>query len=167
MMKTRLLIIGAAVAAIALMQPLGAASTSNNVTVSATVAATAKLTLGATTVSFDDKDPDTVSSIAANEGAISIVAKGKTSAGSDITLTLQAADDLKSGSDIIGIGNVTWTASGTGFAAGTMSKSSAITVGSWANSGNRTGSVSFALANSWAYATGNYSVTATYTLTAP
>jgi len=167
-MKTRLLFIGTAIAAIALMQPLGAASTTGNVTVSATVAATAKLTLGTTTVTFDDKDPDTFGSIAANEGAVSIVAKGKTTTGSSITLTLQAADDLKSGpSDTIGIGNVTWTASGTGFAAGTMSKSSAVSVGSWANSGNRTGSVTFALANSWSYATGNYSVSATYTLTAP
>lgn len=166
-MKTRLLLVGAAVAAIALMQPLGAASTSSNVTVSATVAATAKLTLGATTVTFDDKDPDSFASIAANEGAVSIVAKGKTSTGSSITLTLQAANDLTSGSDIIGIGNVTWTASGGGFAAGTMSKSSAVTVGSWANSGERSGSVNFALANSWSYATGSYSVSATYTLTAP
>jgi hypothetical protein len=165
-MKTRFLLIGAAIAAIALMQPLGAADTTTNVTVSATVAATAKLTLGGTTVTFDDKDPDTFPSIAANEGAITIVAKGKTTTGSNITLTLQAAGDLISGSDAIPITNVTWTATGGGYAAGTMSNS-AVTVGSWANSGNRSGSVSFALANSWAYATGNYSVSATYTLTAP
>jgi hypothetical protein len=166
-MKTRPLLIAVAVAAIALMQPLAAANVTSNVTVSATVSATAKLSLGATTVTFDDKDPDTVSSIAANEGAISITAKGKTSTGSNITLTLQAADDLKSGSDVIGIGNVTWAASGEGFVAGTVSKSSAVSVASWLNSGSRTGSVSFVMANSWSYATGNYSVTATYTLTAP
>jgi len=166
-MKTRILLVGAAIAALALMQPLGAATATSNVTVSATVSATAKLALSATTVTFADKDPDDFPSIAATEGAINITAKGKTSAGSNITLTLHAADDLKSGANTIDISNVTWTASGSGFAAGTMSKAAAVSVGSWANSGNRAGSVTFALANSWSYATGSYSVAATYTLTAP
>jgi len=166
-MKTRILLIGAAIAGIALMQPLGAATDTANVTVSATVAASAKLTIGATTVTFPDADPETVATINATEGAIAITAKGRTSAAGNVTLTLLAADDLKSGTDVIGISNVTWTASGTGFAAGTMNKTLAQTVGSWTGSGTRTGSASFKLANSWDYATGSYSVTATYTLTAP
>ena len=37
-MKTRILLVGAAIAALALMQPLGAATATSNVTVSATVA---------------------------------------------------------------------------------------------------------------------------------
>jgi hypothetical protein len=40
-------------------------------------------------------------------------------------------------------------------------------VGSWLNSGNRTGQLSFFLLNSWDYEVGTYSVGATYTLTAP
>jgi hypothetical protein len=166
-MKTRFLLIGAAMAALALMQPLAAATATSNVTVSATVAASAKLTLGSATVTFPDADPETVPSINASEGAVSITAKARTSAAGSVTLTLLAANDLKSGSDTIGISNVTWTATGTGFAGGTMNKTTAQSVGTWTGSGTQTGTVSFKLANSWNYATGAYSVSATYTLTAP
>jgi hypothetical protein len=144
-----------------------AANDTKNVTVSATVSATAKLSLGSTTVSFPNADPDTTSSITASEGAISVTAKSKTGAASSTTLTLLASADLTSGSDTIAVSNVTWTVSGSGFAAGTMNKTTAQSVGSWTGSGNRSGTQTFALANSWNYATGNYSATGTYTLTAP
>ena len=88
-------------------------------------------------------------SIPNSEGAITVIAKAKTTAGSTVTLTLQAAGDLASGGDTIAISYVTWTASGAGFVAGTMSSVSAVTVGSWPNSGSRTGQLSFFLANSW------------------
>lgn len=166
-MRFRLLILGVAVAAIALAQPLSAASDTKAVTVSASVAATAKLTLSVATVSFPDADPDLVPSIGNSEGAVTITAKGKTTTGSNVSLTLQAAGDLASGGDTIPISNVTWTVNGTGFVAGTMSSSAAVSVGSWLNSGNRTGQLSFFLANSWDYKVGTYSVGATYTLTAP
>jgi hypothetical protein len=48
-----------------------------------------------------------------------------------------------------------------------MSKATAQSVASWTGPGNREGTVSFALANSWDYKTGSYTVGATYTLTAP
>jgi hypothetical protein len=163
----KLSILGLAVFALATVHTLGAASATSNVTVSATVAATAKLSLSSSTVSFANADPDTTPSIAAAEGAITITAKGKTSTGSSITLTLLAADDLKSGTDSIAITNVTWTASGAGFVAGTMNKTTAQSVGSWTNSGSRSGTQTYALANSWTYPTGSYTATATYTLTAP
>jgi phage tail sheath gpL-like len=131
------------------------------------VAASAKLTLSIATVSFPDADPDLVPSISNSEGAVTVTAKGKTTTGSNVTLTLQAAGDLASGSDTIPISNVTWTATGAGYVAGTMSSGSAVSVGSWLNSGNRTGQLSFFLLNSWDYEVGTYSVGATYTLTAP
>jgi hypothetical protein len=166
-MKLRFLLLGVVIVTIALVQPLGAATATSAVTVSATVAATAKLSLSAATVSFANADPDTTPSIAATEGPITVTAKGKTTAASNITLTLQAADDLKSGTDTILAGNVTWTASGAGFVAGTLNKASAVSVGSWAGSGSRAGTLSFVMVNSWAYPTGSYSAAATYTLTAP
>jgi hypothetical protein len=166
-MKTRNLVLGIALVAIAAAQPLGAADTTSILTVNATVAATASLTLGAGTISFPDANPDTTPSIPGN-AALSIVAKGKTSTGSSVTLTVLATGDLTAGgSDVIPISNVTWTTGSTGFVAGTMNKTTAQTVGSWANSGNRPGSISFFLANSWDYAVGSYSTTATFTLTAP
>jgi len=166
-MKTKLLVLGLAIGAIALVQPLSAANSTSNVSVSATVSATAKLSVGTSTLTFPNADPDVTPSIVASEGAVSISAKAKTSAGSTVTLTLLAAGDLLSGTDSIAISNLTWSASGTDFVSGTMSKTAAQTVASWSNSGTRSGSQSFALANSWSYATGSYSAQATYTLTAP
>jgi hypothetical protein len=144
-----------------------AVSDQKSLTVNATVSARATLSLGQSSITFPDADPDTVSSIPANENAVSVTAKVRTGSSSNATLTHLAADDLKSGSDMIAIGNVTWTASGTGFQGGTMNKSSAQTAGSWTGSGNRSGTFSYFLANSWDYATGSYSASSTYTLTAP
>jgi hypothetical protein len=166
-MNTKLLLLGAAVVAVALVQPLSAATDTKPLTVSATVAATAKLTLTSATVTFPDADPDITPSIPANEGAITVTARGRTSAASLVTLTLLAATDLTSGTDTIAISNVTWTATGGGFVAGTMNRITAQTVGSWTGSGSRTGTQTYALANSWSYAAGSYSAAATYTLTAP
>jgi hypothetical protein len=163
----KLIALGITIGAIALVQPLGATNATSNVSVSATVSATAKLNVGTTTLTFPNADPDTTPSIAATEGTVNITAKAKTSANSNVTLTLLAGGDLTSGTDTIGISNLTWTVTGTGFSAGTMNKTAAQTVASWTDSGSRTGTQSFALANSWAYPTGSFSTTATYTLTAP
>ncbi|MCX6549743.1 MAG: hypothetical protein NTY02_01845 [Acidobacteria bacterium] len=165
-MKTRLLFLGVAVATIALAQPLGAASDTKPLTVNATVAATAKLTVSSATVAFADADPDVTPSITASGGAITVTAKGKTSAAGNITLTILAGADLTSGSDTIPIANVTWTATGD-LVAGTMSKTIAQSVGSWTGSGSRTGTQTYKLANSWDYVTGSYTASATYTMTAP
>jgi hypothetical protein len=48
-----------------------------------------------------------------------------------------------------------------------MSRTTAQAVGSWISSGSRTGTQSYTLANAWTYATGTYSTTLTYTLSAP
>jgi hypothetical protein len=166
-MKTRFLLLGVAVAAIAFVQPLGAATDTKNVTFSAAISATAKLTVSTTTLTFPSSDPDTVPSISATEGAVTITAKTKTAAAGAVTLTVLAATDLTSGTDTIAISNVTWTASGTGFVAGIMNRTTAQSVAAWTGSGSRTGTQTYALANSWNYTTGAYSAAATYTLTAP
>ena len=167
MKPTRLLLLGTVVAALACAQTLRATTSTSNLSVSVTVAAMAKLSLSASTVSFAAADPDTIPVITATEGAITISAKGKTSSGSTITLSVLASDDLRSGSDTIAISNVTWLATGAGFTAGTLSRTVAQPVGAWTNSGSRTGTQVYALANSWNYPAGTYAATATYTLTAP
>ena len=48
-----------------------------------------------------------------------------------------------------------------------MNKAAAQSLGSWTGSGNRAGTQTYKLANSWSYATGAYSTSVTYTLTAP
>ena len=144
-----------------------AASDSKPLTVNATVSARASLSFGQNAINFPDADPDVTASIPATENAVTVTAKIRTGASSTATLTPLAGGDLTSGTDTITIGNVTWTASGTGFQAGTMNSGTAQTAGIWTGSGNRSGSFSYFLANSWSYATGNYSASSTYTLTAP
>lgn len=142
-----------------------AATDSQNLTVNATVSAIAKLSLTPTTITFPSTDPDTASIPADN--AVSVTAKARTSTSGSVALTVQAGGDLTSGSDVIDITNVTWTASGSGYVLGTMNKSSGQSAGSWTGSGNRAGTLNFFLANSWSYATGSYTATAAFTLTAP
>jgi len=146
-----------------------AASDAQPLTVNAAVNARAKLTLEVSTVNFPDADPDTTPSIAATENTVDVDVKVRTGSSSTATLTHLASDDLKSGSNTILIGNVTWTASGTGFVAGTMNKTTPQSAGSWTGSGQRTGTFSYFLANSWDYpgVASSYSASSTYTLTAP
>jgi hypothetical protein len=148
------------------------ASATKDVTLSATVSSTAKLTLDASTITFPGADPDTTSSIPANENGAAVTAKVKTGATSTATLTVEATDHLRSGTDVIPISNVTSTGTNTAgsfFSAGpvTWTKSSpGATVGQ-GKSGSFAGTFSWFLSNSWTYDIGNYTTTATYTLTAP
>ena len=137
-----------------------------SVTVAVNVSARAKLTLGSAAISFVDADPDVTANL--SSGAISIDVKARTTATGTVALTVKASDDLKTaGGDAIAISGLTWTASGTNFVAGTSNKTTAQSLGSWTGSGNRTGSHTYSLPNSWTYATGSYSATLTYTLVAP
>jgi hypothetical protein len=145
-----------------------AASQNQSLTVNMAISARAKLTLGASAINFADADPDTSPSILATENPVSVTAKVRTGASSTATLTHLAGGDLTATGGTIAISNVTWTATGAGYAAsGTMNKTAAQSVGSWTGSGNYSGTLTYSILNSWAYATGNYTVTTTYTLTAP
>jgi hypothetical protein len=63
---------------------------------------------------------------------------------------------------------LSWTGSGTGFVAGPTTMTNANqSAASWTGAGNRSGTQSFSLANSWSYAVGTYTATITYTLTSP
>jgi hypothetical protein len=146
-------------------QAFAQATDTASVTVSATVNAKAKLTVGSGTASFADADPDVTPLLSAT--AISLDVKARTSTSGNVTLTVQADDDLTNGTDTIGIGNLTWTVTGTNFAAGTMSKTAAVSVGSWTGGGTQSGTQTYKLVNSWSYKTGSYTATITYTLTAP
>ncbi len=149
-----------------------AASDTKNLTVTANVGSTAKLTLGATTLTFPDSDPDNTPLITATEAGINVTAKAKTGAGSSVTLEVRSSGgsggDLVSGSNTIAINNLRWTGAGIGFVAGpTNVSNSNQSAGSWTGSGTYVGTQTFSLVNSWAYAVGTYTATITYTLTSP
>jgi hypothetical protein len=129
----------------------------------------ATLTLGYNTINFPNADPDTTPSIPASQNPVSVRCRITGAIASNVTLTMQANGNLISGSSSIPISNVTWTATGTGYVSGTMN-TTPVSAGSWPNTaGNQTfnGNFSYFLSNSWNYATGNYTASVTYTLTAP
>lgn len=157
----------AAAAMVALVSTSAFAQTTVNgaINVTANVNAKAKLTLGVAAINFADADPDVTPSI--GSAAFNIDVKARTSGLGNVTLTVVAGNDLASGSDTIGISALSWTATGSGFQPGTSNKTTAQTVGSWTGSGSPTGTQTYALANSWTYATGTYTATLNYTLTVP
>ncbi len=137
-----------------------------SINVTASVNAKAKLTLTGGPIVFDDADPDVSATVTATT-PVSIAVKARTTAAGVVTLTVEATQDLTSGTDTIAISNLGWTASGTGFVGGTSNTTTAQTVGSWAGSGNMSGTQTYVLTNSWAYATGSYVTTLNYTLSVP
>lgn len=144
-----------------------AAAQQATATLNATLPPTARLSISTSSVTFPDANPDLVPVIGSSPPAVTITAKARASSGATVTLTVEATDDLRSGMDTIPVNNVTWTAAGPGFVAGTLSRSSPQILGTWGNSGVQTGQQSFLFANRWTYAPGTYSVTLVYTLSSP
>lgn len=151
---------------------LGASDTAN-VTLSATIVSTASLTLSTTTITFESAElPPTA--MQATENGATVTATFRTASTAPGVLTVLAADDLintVTATDIIPITTVKSTATnavGSFFLAGpvTWSKASGVTVGT-GQSGDYSGTFSWAMDNSWNYATGTYTTTAVYTLTSP
>lgn len=147
--------------------PARAAAQTATGTLSANVGTIAKLNLSTASASFPDADPDAVPQIPSAGGPILITAKSRATPGMQVVLTVQAADDLRSGINIIAASNITWTATGTGFIGGTLSKLSPVTLATWTGSGVRSGSQQLYFRNLWTHPTGTYTVSLLYTLSAP
>lgn len=168
-MKTRYLLLGAAMLAMTAAPAMAQVTASQPLTVNASVTASAVLTLSTAAISFPNADPDATPVINANT-PVDVTAKARATAGQQVTLTVVASGDLTTTAGTgasIGIANVKWTsATGSGFlASGTMS-TTAQSVAAWSNSGNRNGTLAFTLDNSWNYAVGSYTTGATFTLSA-
>ncbi len=133
-------------------------------TINASVLSRAELTLSPTTISFPDANPTTTPSIAANV-PVDVTARVRTNGLP--TLQVLANGDLISGPNSIAANQVTWSAAAP-FIGGTMNTGTPQNAATFVvGSGLYSGTYTFALANSWSYAIGAYSTTATYTLTAP
>lgn len=146
---------------------VGADTRSVSATAKVTVAAVAKLSLSSATLSFPDANPDMVPAIPSVGGPITITTRVRATPGSLVTLSVQSSDDLRFGTATIPASAVRWTATGNGFVDGTMNTAVAQIVATWVGSGARAGTQAYTLANSWNYATGSYSTTFVYTLSAP
>lgn len=163
---TKLIKLGFGAAAFVLLSSTVSAQQTATASLTATANVAPKARLDVTgSVAFADADPDVTPILSA--AALNISVKARTGNAETVTLTVAADGDFEEpGGASIGIANLTWLVSGTGFAAGTAATTD-VTLGTWTGSGNRNGTQTYRLANSWAYETGNYSVTLTYTLTAP
>jgi hypothetical protein len=163
---TKLIKLGFGTAAFVLLSSTVSAQQTATATVTATANVAAKARLDVTgAVAFADADPDVTTQLTA--AALNIAVKARTGNGQPVLLTVVAGGNfVEPGGASIGIANLDWIVSGTGFVAGTAALTD-VTLGSWSGSGNRTGTQTYRLVNSWAYDTGSYSVTLTYTLTAP
>ena len=160
-------------ATVALFSAFAAANASAQTTatgslnVSVNVAGRAVLTLGAASITFADADPDTVTTLTSS--GLNVTVKARTAPTANVTLTVLASGDLTAGAGInIPVSSLTWSSASSGFVVnGANNVSTAQSVGTWAGSGARTGSLVFSLPNSWTYATGTYSTTLNYTLSVP
>ncbi|HEX5324691.1 MAG TPA: hypothetical protein VFW40_12960 [Capsulimonadaceae bacterium] len=162
-MKTLLTVLTALLIAIGTVY---AASDTAQQTIAVHVESEATLSLDSPTVTFPSDNPSLVSKID-QLGTVNIEARARTSDSGDICLTALAASDLKSGSDIIPIGAMSWDATGLGYSQiGILSDTQAQLLGSWNHSGIYDGAITYLLDNEWDYAAGTYSTTVTYTLTA-
>ncbi len=138
-------------------------------TIRAEVRNVSKLEVDSTTILFElgNINPDVDPIIESASSQITVQCKARAGPASDVSLTIQAAGDLLSGSDSISINNINWIASGNGFLNGTMNNTFPQTMGSWKGGGVYTGRISFRLINRWEYSSGDYSTTALLTLTVP
>jgi hypothetical protein len=137
------------------------------VTLSVNLGSHARLSLSSTTLVFPDADPDAVQFVRAVPESIALTAKTRTARNSQVMLTVQSTDDLRSGVQTIPASMLTWTVTGTGFVPGTLAAGSNEMVAAWTNSGVRSGTQSFVFENRWTHPPGTYSVTLVYTLSAP
>ncbi len=157
------LLVAAALFALANSAPAQTRTATLNVTINGF----ARLTLSSSGVSFPDSNPDLVPQVPGTPGPLAITVKARTTANANLRLSVLASDDLRSGVRTILASNITWTASGAGFVAGTLNRTTAQSVGSWIGSGVRSGSQSLLFRNLWTHPTGTYTLTMTYTLSSP
>jgi hypothetical protein len=155
-----------AAAIVLLSSPAFAQQTAGaTVSVNVNVNARAKLTLGTATIDFLDADPDLSTTLVSAPFAVDV--KARTTRLGTVRLDVSAPDFTGGGGSTIAIGNLSYGASGTGFTATAPFTTAAAQAGTWTGSGNQGGTHTYTLANLWAYNTGIYGTTVTYTLTAP
>lgn len=146
----------AAIAAVTLLLPAGAA------------AQALELTVSPFTISFPSSNPDTMPIVSSPPVQVTYRIRGN--GNRPWTLTVRALGDLNSGLSSVDIANVTWVATpAPPFQNGTVSRTVAQRVASGTGNVNpaQQGHITFRLANSWNYDAGVYTQIVLFTLTAP
>jgi hypothetical protein len=132
-----------------------------------TLPTAARVSFSTTSITFPDADPGATPLVASVPAGVTISARARLPRNSQVTLTLQSTDDLRSGVTVLPASLITWTMTGAGFSNGTLSRTTPQLVGRWTGSGVRTGTQNFRFENRWTHPTGVYSTTLVYTLASP
>ena len=128
--------------------------------------------LSVDTITFDPTgpvptgDPPTWPLDPANENSVTVWTLAFTASGDTVTLGVLAKGPLKDTvvpTNTIPISNITWTATGAGYQAGTMNDTTSQTAGTWTGFGFRSGTFDYFYEND-PQAPGTYTAIATYTL---
>lgn len=127
----------------------------------------ARLSFSTASVTFPDADPTSTPLVASVPVDITISVRARVQRNSQVTLTVQSTDDLRSGVTVLPASLITWAVTGSGFTGGTLSRSAPQLVGRWTGSGVRVGTQNYRFENRWTHPTGIYSVTLVYTLASP
>jgi hypothetical protein len=138
------------------------------VRVDAVIGSLVKVQFDRGSVQFDTDayDPATVLPVEATP--LTVTTKARVPGNTRIVLTVQAGGPFVSASSTIPANRLSWTTSGPGFqAGGSANPNAARMVGSWRGSGVWTGTQIYTFEDSWTYAVGVYTMTMTYTVSAP
>ena len=167
--RRHLLAIAAAALVLATaVENLCAQTLTGAITVTAAFNSRIKLTFDRTAVIFDTAAYDINTVVPVLADPLTVSAKARVPPNTRIVLTVQASGPFTSGGSTIPVSKLSWTMTGTGFqAGGTANEHAAKTLGSWRGPGSWTGPQVYEFLDSWDYAVGTYSVTMTYTLSAP
>lgn len=156
---SRACVVAAALAVMSLTAPRPAAA-----------APAVSVQLSTASISFADANPDLAPLVVSTPAPVSVTIRVTGNAGGRWTLTVAAIDDLRSGADVIAAGNVTWTSSlASPWLPGTLAVAPPQIVAD--GTGNvtppQTSNLTFRFTNLWTHAPGNYTTSATFTITAP
>lgn len=176
-MKKYLSIFAATLIALFGFSSIAHAQATEDITITVALLEWYDISLSATDITFDDVMPTPsqtpgTTSIAANENAVDVRVFALIIPGSSLSLTVRANGDLTDGgTNTIGIGAVSWTVTGAGYVAGTMSTAADVAVGSWAGIAGvlhwHEGTFSYFFERDYEnQVPATYTATATYTLSA-
>jgi hypothetical protein len=134
--------------------------------INATVESRCKIELSTNMVSFTRFGPSTGAPIPQNEPPVTVVVKTTTRPSEKTYARIVTTGDLREAKTggTIPAESISWTASGSGFQGGSLSKATPREIGHWNKSGTYPGTLSFTFRDDPSYMPGTYTLIVTVTV---
>jgi len=161
-MKNRLVVLAVLVFSVAFL----GAQEFQEMRINATVETRCKIELSTNVVSFTRTGQPTGASIPQNEPPVAVTVKTTTRRSDRIYARIITPGDLtevRTG-DMIPAESISWTATGSGFSGGSLSKATPQEIGNWNRSGIYQGTLTFSFLDNTSYAPGTYTLVVTVTV---